>query len=111
MADLVAIGYPDETTVAAAVDEAYLLARDLVKLGTSALFLMLEKATPDRVVEVMSKFVGTVLKIPLSKQDEQEPQDALRGGTSGHSAGMSPHDGRLPYRELAQVQGSRRVNR
>ncbi len=36
MADLVAMGYPDET-VAAAADEADLLARDLVEPGTSAL--------------------------------------------------------------------------
>lgn len=36
MADLVAMGYPDET-VAAAADEADLLVRDLVKPGTSAL--------------------------------------------------------------------------
>lgn len=36
MAVLVAMGYPDET-VAAPADEADLLARDLVKPGTSAL--------------------------------------------------------------------------
>jgi len=48
--------------------------------GTSALFLMLEKVTPDKAVEAMSKYGGTVLKTSLSKQDETELQDALHGG-------------------------------
>ena len=53
--------------------------RDMLKPGTSALFLMLEKATPDKAVEAMSQFGGTVLKTSLSKQDEKELQDALHG--------------------------------
>ena len=54
--------------------------RDLVKPRTSALFLMLEKVTPDKAVEAMSKYGGTVLKTSLSKDDEKELQDALHGG-------------------------------
>jgi uncharacterized membrane protein len=54
--------------------------RDMVQPGTSALFLMLEKATPDKAVEAMSKYGGTVLKTSLSKEDEKELQDALHGG-------------------------------
>ena len=53
--------------------------RDMLKPGTSCLFLMLEKVTPDKAVEAMSKYGGTVLKTSLSKQDEQELQDALHG--------------------------------
>jgi uncharacterized membrane protein len=60
--------------------------RDLVQPGTSALFLMLEKATPDKALEAMSKFGGTVLKTSLSKQDEQELQDALHGGQTAAQA-------------------------
>ena len=52
----------------------------IVQPGTSALFLMLEKVTPDKAVEAMSKFGGTVLKTSLSKDDEKELQDALHGG-------------------------------
>jgi uncharacterized membrane protein len=55
--------------------------RDMVKPGTSALFVMLEKVTPDKAVEAMSKFGGTVLKTSLSKEDEKALQDALHGGT------------------------------
>jgi len=54
--------------------------RDMIKPGNSALFLMLEKATPDKAVEAMSQYGGTVLKTSLSKQDEQELQEALHGG-------------------------------
>jgi len=54
--------------------------RDMVKPGTSALFLMLEKVTPDKAVEAMRKYGGTVLKTSLSKEDEKELQEALHGG-------------------------------
>src|SRR5580700_2398536 len=56
--------------------------RDMVQPGTSALFLMLEKVTPDKAVEAMSKYGGTVLKTSLSKDDEKELQDALHGATT-----------------------------
>ena len=161
MADLIVIGYPDETTAAAAADEARRLAADLIiqpdaiavivrdedgtyhsstshhavgsgatwgmfwgflfgllffipvlgmavgagmgalmgkvtksgvdkafqdqvrgmlEPGTSALFLMVEKVTPDKAVEAMSKYGGTVLKTSLSKEGEADLQDALHGG-------------------------------
>src|ERR1700726_961440 len=53
--------------------------RDMLKPGTSALFLMLEKVTPDKAVDAMSKYGGTVLKTSLSKEGEKELQDALHG--------------------------------
>jgi uncharacterized membrane protein len=56
--------------------------RGMIKPGNSALFLMLEKVTPDKAVEAMSKYGGTVLKTSLSKDDEKDLQDALHGGES-----------------------------
>jgi uncharacterized membrane protein len=53
--------------------------RDMVKPGTSALFVVVEKVTPDKAVEAMSKFGGTVLKTSLSKNAEKELQEALHG--------------------------------
>ena len=163
MADLIAIGYPDETTAGAAEVEARRLARDLViqpdaiativcdregkfhvstthhpvgsgltwgmfwgllfgvlffvpvlgmavgaglgalmgkvakagidkqfqdqvkamlKPGTSALFLIVEKVTPDKAVAALSRYGGTVLKSSLSKDAEKELQDALHGATA-----------------------------
>jgi len=57
--------------------------RDLIKPGTSALFLMVEKVTPDKAVEAMSKYGGTVLKTSLSKQGEADLQAALHGSETG----------------------------
>ena len=53
--------------------------RDMLKPGTSALFLMLDKATPDQAVAALSKYGGTVLKTSLSEDDEKVLQDALHG--------------------------------
>jgi uncharacterized membrane protein len=56
--------------------------RGLLQPGTSALFLMVEKVTPDKAIEAMSKYGGTVLKTSLSKEGEADLQDALHGGAA-----------------------------
>jgi uncharacterized membrane protein len=53
--------------------------RDMLQPGTSALFLVVEKVTPDKAVEALSKYGGTVLKSSLSKEAEQELQQELHG--------------------------------
>src|SRR5207248_5662075 len=53
--------------------------RDMIKPGTSALFLVIEKATPDKAVAALSKYGGTVLKSSLSEDAEGQLQDALHG--------------------------------
>ena len=53
--------------------------RDMLKPGTSALFLMVEKVTPDKAVEGLRKYGGTVLKTSLSKDGEAELQAELGG--------------------------------
>src|SRR6478752_2780612 len=50
--------------------------RDMLQPGTSALFLVVEKVTPDKAVEAMSQFGGTVLKSSLSADAEKQLQDA-----------------------------------
>jgi len=55
--------------------------RDMVKPGTSALFLVVEKVTPDKAVEALSRYGGTVLKSSLSKDAEKQLQEALHGET------------------------------
>src|SRR3954470_16148873 len=57
--------------------------RDMLQPGTSALFLVVEKVTPDKAVEAMSQFGGTVLKTSLSNDAEKELQDALHGQEAG----------------------------
>jgi len=53
--------------------------RELLQPGTSALFLVVEKVTPDKAVEALSRFGGTVLKSSLSKEAEAQLQEALHG--------------------------------
>jgi uncharacterized membrane protein len=53
--------------------------RDELKPGTSALFLVVEAVTPDKAVEALSKYGGTVLKSSLPKETEDELQEALHG--------------------------------
>ena len=53
--------------------------RDMLKPGTSALFVVVEKVTPDKAVEALSQYGGTVLKSSLSKDAEAELQEALHG--------------------------------
>jgi uncharacterized membrane protein len=55
--------------------------RDMVQPGTSALFLVVDKVTPDKAIEALSKFGGRVLKTSLSKDAEAQIQAALSGGS------------------------------
>ncbi len=45
--------------------------------GTSAIFVLVRKATSDKVLEDLSKFQGTVLKTSLSHEDEAKLQAIL----------------------------------
>ncbi len=60
--------------------------RGMLQPGTSALFLMVEKVTPDKAVDALSQYGGTVLKSSLTKEGEKELQEALHGSQAGASA-------------------------
>jgi uncharacterized membrane protein len=62
--------------------------QDMLQPGTSALFVVVEKVTPDKAVDALSKFGGTVLKTSLSKEAEAELQAEL-GGAAAETAGAS----------------------
>jgi len=55
--------------------------KDQLQPGTSALFLVVEAVTPDKAVDALSKFGGTVLKSSLPKETEEELQEALHGAS------------------------------
>ena len=64
--------------------------RDLgstIEPGTSAIFVLIRKSTPDRVLANLSKFEGKVLRTSLSKEDEAKLQAALSGNTQAVTAG------------------------
>ena len=52
--------------------------RDHVKPGTSALFMVVEQATPDKAVAALQQYGGTVIRTSLSDEDTKKLQDALQ---------------------------------
>jgi uncharacterized membrane protein len=60
------------------IDDAFM--RELastLKPGSSALFVLVRRATPDRVLDELKGFGGKVLRTSLSKEDEARLQAAL----------------------------------
>jgi uncharacterized membrane protein len=51
--------------------------RDYLKPGTSALFMVIEQATPDKAVAALEQYGGTVIKTSLSDEDTAKLQEAL----------------------------------
>ena len=60
--------------------------RGMLQPGTSALFLIVEAVTPDKAVDALSQYGGTVLKSSLSKEAESELQEALHGAAQEQPA-------------------------
>ncbi len=52
--------------------------RDYVKPGTSALFMVIEHATPDKAIAALEQYGGTVIKTSLSEEDTKKLQEALQ---------------------------------
>ena len=64
----------------AGVDQAFQnQVREMLKPGTSALFMVVEQMTTDKAMDALSKYGGTVLKTSLSEEAEKQLQDALHG--------------------------------
>lgn len=53
--------------------------RAALEPGTSALFLIVEQMTPDKAIDALSRFGGTVIKTSLSSDVESELQAHLHG--------------------------------
>lgn len=53
---------------------------------SSALFILVRKATPDKVVEELQKYGGKLLRTSLSHEDEVKLQSALDSGSSTEEA-------------------------
>jgi uncharacterized membrane protein len=51
-----------------------------IESGTSAIFVLARKSTPEKVLDELSKFEGKVLQTSLSKEDEAKLQAVLTKG-------------------------------
>jgi uncharacterized membrane protein len=52
--------------------------RDCLQPGTSALFMVIEHAGPDKATEALRQYGGTVIKTSLSDEDTEKLKQALR---------------------------------
>jgi uncharacterized membrane protein len=57
--------------------------RDHLKPGTSALFMVIEKATPDKAIAALQQYGGTVIKTSLSEEDTKKLEEALQPPQAG----------------------------
>jgi uncharacterized membrane protein len=57
--------------------------RDYLKPGTSALFMIIEQATPDKAIAALQQYGGTVIRTSLSDEDTQRLQEALTPNEAG----------------------------
>ncbi len=60
-------------------DEFKLRVQDLVQPGTSAILVILRKVTPDKFLDALRPYGGTVLQTSLTRDAEQELMRALHG--------------------------------
>jgi uncharacterized membrane protein len=51
--------------------------RDHLQPGTSALFMIIEKATPDKAIAALNQYGGTVIRTSLSDDDTAKLNEAL----------------------------------
>ena len=56
---------------------------DTIEPGTSALFILVRKSTPDKVLDELSKFEGKVLRTSRSHVDEAKLQAAFTKSEAG----------------------------
>ena len=78
MAAWAAVGVVSGALSDVGIDDKFM--KDLVgnlNHGTSALFVLVRKATPDKVLEELKGTGGTILKTSLSHDDEAKLQAAL----------------------------------
>lgn len=52
--------------------------------GSAAVFALVRKSTPDKVLAELGKFGGTVFRAPLSREAEERLQAALQHSGAQH---------------------------
>ena len=86
MADLIAIGYPDETTAMAAADEARRLARDLI-IQPDAIAV----TSGTRTAAITSIPTGEVRPVSPTSPSHMRTSDSPHWGGRWSAAPASPH--------------------
>ena len=63
--------------------------RDALQPGTSALFMVIQHATPDKTIAALEQYGGTVIKTSLSDEDTEMLQEALQPARIVRSEGAT----------------------
>lgn len=58
---------------------------DQMKPNSSAIFVVVRKATPDKVIPELAKYGGTIMQTSLSKEAEDKLQAALSAGPAANA--------------------------
>jgi uncharacterized membrane protein len=74
--------------------------------GSSAVFGLVRRSTPDKVLPAVGRFGGTVLHTSLSNEDEERLQEALSAGER-KSADLRAASRRAPGARVRRVIGGR----
>jgi uncharacterized membrane protein len=61
---------------------------ETLKPGTAALFVLIRRMTPDKVLEEIQKFGGTLIKTNLSNENEAKLRQALAAAQKGAEAAV-----------------------
>jgi uncharacterized membrane protein len=59
---------------------------ETIEPGTSALFVLVRKVNPDKVLPELSKYQGTVLRTSLTNEQENRLKEALNCASSQETA-------------------------
>jgi uncharacterized membrane protein len=72
------------------IDDKFMkeLAQEL-KPGSSALFILVRRMTPDKVISELSRYGGKILQSSLTKEAERQLQQALEAERGAHPEGAS----------------------
>ena len=93
-------------------DEFRQRVHDMLRPGTSAMHVVVRKVTPDRFIEALKPYGGTVLKTSLPHDAEQQLMKALHGTTRPRPPGSSlPRPGPRPERKPETPDRSARPGR
>ncbi len=61
-----------------------------VQPGNSAVFLLIKKMTPDKVIDAIREYHGTVIRTSLSEEEEAKLRDAFGTGTPAKAEAPPP---------------------
>ena len=75
--------------------------RDYLQPGTSALFMVIDQATPDKAIAALQQYGGTVIKTSLSDDDTKKLQDELGASNAGRFVDPVRSAGEAASRDLS----------